>query len=265
MPDLDTILQDFASFIEEELPPPDVGRVFSAAAMPPAMPRRWLRPVLVAAASALLVLVVVGLPMLFFGGGDSDVAGQPTTTVASTTSTTTTTTAVPGITDATKAMLAGVLSRLDATYLHLTSPPEEDLPTDRVTIGDLEDALYGVWTPIAVELIDAMETATVNLKALSDSGGLYDFEEDVDALVVAVDEWTVALRWYYDPSLNCFLLLSDEARTLIVEELWNQAEWAECMNANITAEDMEAMAQARDRVKELLDPLTSATGSGESG
>ena len=85
MPDLDTILQDFASFIEEELPPPDVERVLSAAAMPPAMLRRWLRPVLVTAASAMLVLVVVGLPVLFLNGDESIVVDEPSTTVASTT------------------------------------------------------------------------------------------------------------------------------------------------------------------------------------
>ena len=163
-------------------------------------------------------------------------------------------------------MLAGLLGRLDASYLSYTAPSEEEeQPRDWVTIGDLEDHLYVVLAPIIAELLDAMETVSANLKILSDSGGLYDFEEDVDALVVAVDEWLVALRWYHDPSLNCFPLLSDEARHLIVEELWHPAEWAECMNANITAEDMEAMGQASDRVKELLDPLTSATGSGESG
>jgi len=85
MPDLDTILQDFASFIEDELPPPDVESVLSAAAMPPAMPRRWLRPVLVAAASAMLVLLVVGLPILFLSGDESIVDEPSTTTVASTT------------------------------------------------------------------------------------------------------------------------------------------------------------------------------------
>jgi hypothetical protein len=110
-----------------------------------------------------------------------------------------------------------------------------------------------------------METVSANLKTLSESGDLYDFEEDVDALVVAVDEWTVALRWFHDPSLNCFPLLSDEARNLIVGELWNQTVWAECMNANFTAEDMEAMGQASVRVKELLESLTSATGGGDSG
>ena len=83
MSDLDTMLQDFASFIEEELPPPDVERVLSVAAMPPAMPRRWLRPVLVAAASAMLVLLAVGLPFLFLSGDESTVVDEPSTTVAS--------------------------------------------------------------------------------------------------------------------------------------------------------------------------------------
>ena len=85
MSDLDTMLQDFASFIEEELPPPDVGRVLSAAAVPPAMPRRWLRPVSVAAASAMIVLLVVGGPvvawMLWGESGPVTEEMTPTTTV----------------------------------------------------------------------------------------------------------------------------------------------------------------------------------------
>ena len=92
MPDLDTMLQDFASFIEEELPPPAVETVLSAAATPPAMPRRWLRPVLVAAASAMLVLAVVGLPFLFLSGDESTISEPSTTTVAPTTTATPTTT-----------------------------------------------------------------------------------------------------------------------------------------------------------------------------
>jgi len=114
MPDLDTILQDFASFIEEELPPPDVGTVLSAAAMPPAMPRRWLRPVLVAAASAMLVLVVVGLPFLFLSGDESIVDEPSTTTVASTTLPPTT---VPSTTVA------------STTVAPTTTPPTKVQPT----------------------------------------------------------------------------------------------------------------------------------------
>ncbi len=220
-------------------------------------------PMMVAAGAALLVLIVVGLPILLLGSGDSEVVGQ-STSVVSTTSTSTTTT-IPGITVATEAVLAGLLERLGDTYIHYTSPPEEDRPPPSITIGDLENAIYVVWAPIVVELLDAMEAASANLKNLSDSGHLYDFEQDVDALTVAIDDWLVALRWYHDPNLNCFPLLSDEARNLIVGELWNQTEWAECMNANITTEDMETMKQGNAQVKELLDSLMSVIGSGGSG
>jgi hypothetical protein len=218
----------------------------------------------------------VGLPILLFGGGDSEVVGQPATTVAltnttvpptsvaSTTSTSTATT-IPGLTVPTEAVLVGLLERLGDTYSRYTSPPEEDYPTDLATIGDLENAIYVVWAPIVVELLDAMEAASVNLKNLPDPGHLHDFKQDVDALTVAIDEWLVALRWYHDPNLNCFPLLSEEARNLNVGELWNQTEWAECMNANITAEDMETMKQASVQVKELLDSLISTIGGGGSG
>jgi hypothetical protein len=237
--------------------------------------RRWARAA-IAAGAALLVMVVVGLPILFFGTGDSEVVGQPTatvplpsttvptTSVVSTTSPSTTTT-IPGITVETETVLAGLLERLSGTYVRYTSPPEEDYPADWETIGDLENTIYVVWAPIVVELLADMEAASANLKILSDSGQLYDDKQDVDALTAAIDEWLVALRWYHDPNLNCFPLLSDDARNLVVEELWNQTEWAECMNTNITAEDMETMKQASDRVKELLDSLMSTDVDGGSG
>ena len=230
-----------------------------------------------AGAAAALVLVALGVPLVLFGGGgDSDGIGQtvstvaltgttvPPTSVPSTTSTTTAaSTTVAGITNATEAMLAGLLHRLDDAYLRYTSPSEEDYPSDWETIGDLEDAIYVAWAPIVVELLDAMETVSANLETLSDSGGLYEFEEGVDELVVAVDEWLVASHWYND--LNCFPLLPEGARDLEVGELWNQTEWADCMNANITAEDMDDMRQKGDLVKELLDSLMLRLGADTSG
>ena len=65
MPDLDTILQEFASFIEDELPPPDVERLFGTAPVRPTGRLRW-RPVVVFVAAALAVLVI-GMPLLVFG------------------------------------------------------------------------------------------------------------------------------------------------------------------------------------------------------
>lgn len=203
-----------------------------------------------AGAAAALVLVAFGVPLVLFGGGgDSDGVGQtvstvaltdttvPPTSVPSTTLTTSTTTAasttVAGITDVTEAMLAGLLHRLDDAYLRYMSPSEEDYPSDWETIGDLEDAIYVAWAPIVVELLDAMETVSANLETLSDSGGLYEFEEGVDELVVAVDEWLIPLHWYND--VNCFPLLAEGARDLEVGELWNQTEWADCMNAKVDA------------------------------
>lgn len=233
--------------------------------------RSWTRvPAWVAAgAAAALVLVAVGVPLVLFGGGYSDGVGQAVSTVAPTgstvppTSVPSPTTTVAGITAATETTLAELLQRLDDTYLHYMSPSEEDYPGDWETIGDLDDAIYVVWAPIVAELLDAMEAVSANLQTLSDTGGLYEFEEGVDELVVAVDEWLSSLHWYHD--LNCFPLLSEGARDLGVEELWNQTEWAECMNANITTEKMEALGQNGDQVKELLDSLIARLDADGSG
>ncbi len=79
MPDLDTILQEFASFIEDELPPPDVERLFGTAPVRPTGRLRW-RPVVVFVAAALAVLVI-GMPLLVFGVFSSaPVAEDPVTT-----------------------------------------------------------------------------------------------------------------------------------------------------------------------------------------
>jgi len=136
MPDLDTILQDFASFIEEELPPPDVGRVLSAAATPPATPRRWLRPVLVAAASAMLVLVVVGLPILFLSGDDSTVS-EPSTTTAAPTTTVTPTATPPTTVPPTPAAPAEVVPFPPSDVAVLDVPLSEAVPgfTDTIVMS----------------------------------------------------------------------------------------------------------------------------------
>jgi len=155
MPDLDTMLQDFASFIEEELPPPDVETVLSAAAMRPAMPRRWLRPVLVAAGAALLVLVVVGLPFLFLSG-DESIVDEPSTTVASSTTVVSTTT-VPSTTVApattppttvqpTPAAPAEVVPFPPSELAVLEVPLSEAIPgfTDTIVMSAWSTGGYGV-------------------------------------------------------------------------------------------------------------------------
>jgi hypothetical protein len=65
MSDLDTILQQFASFIEDELPPPDVERLVGTAPVRPTRRPRW-RPVVVFAGAGLTILMI-GVPMLVFG------------------------------------------------------------------------------------------------------------------------------------------------------------------------------------------------------
>ncbi|MEA2023390.1 MAG: hypothetical protein U9N79_03755 [Actinomycetota bacterium] len=136
MSDLDTMLQDFASFIEEELPPPDVGRVLSAAATPPATLRRWLRPVLVAAASAMLVLVVVGLPFLFLSGDDSTVS-EPSTTTAAPTTTVTPTATPPTTVQPTPAAPAEVVPFPPSDVAVLDVPLSEAVPgfTDTIVMS----------------------------------------------------------------------------------------------------------------------------------
>lgn len=80
MPDLDTMLQDFASFIEEELPPPDVERLVGAASLRPVRPSRWVRPARVAAIAAVAVLVTIGGPVLLRTlWGDTEPAADETT------------------------------------------------------------------------------------------------------------------------------------------------------------------------------------------
>ena len=65
MPDLYTMLQQFASFIEDELPPPDVERLVSSAPVRPTRRLRW-RPVVVFAGAGLTILMI-GVPTLVFG------------------------------------------------------------------------------------------------------------------------------------------------------------------------------------------------------
>lgn len=88
MPDLDTILQEFASFIEDELPPPDVDRMVGTAPVRPARRARW-RPVVVLVSAALAVLAVA-MPLLVFGVFSSTPITDdpaPTPTVPATTRT----------------------------------------------------------------------------------------------------------------------------------------------------------------------------------
>jgi hypothetical protein len=78
MPDLDSILQEFASFIEDELPPPDVQRLVGTA---PVRPTRRLRrrPVVVFVTAASAVLVI-GMPLVVFGVFSSTPVGELSTT-----------------------------------------------------------------------------------------------------------------------------------------------------------------------------------------
>jgi len=78
MPDLDSILQEFASFIEDELPPPDVERLVGTAPVRPTRRPRW-RPVVAFVAAALAVLVV-GMPLLMFGVFSSAPVAELSTT-----------------------------------------------------------------------------------------------------------------------------------------------------------------------------------------
>jgi hypothetical protein len=98
MPDLETILQDFASFIEDELPPPDVERLVSTAPVRPAKRFRW-RPAVVFVVAAATVLLIGGVPLLVFGDFSSSPVYEepvPTTSIPATTTTAApTTTGVP--------------------------------------------------------------------------------------------------------------------------------------------------------------------------
>jgi hypothetical protein len=80
MPDLDTILQQFASFIEDELPPPDVERLVGTAPVRPTKRPRW-RPVVVFAAAGLTILLI-GIPTLMFGVLSSAPSSEAPVTVA---------------------------------------------------------------------------------------------------------------------------------------------------------------------------------------
>jgi hypothetical protein len=87
MPDLDTILQDYAAFLEDELPPPAVEPLVSTTPLLPTDRVRW-RPAVVFGAAALAVLAI-GVPLLVFGVVSSPSVGEtpgttsvePTTTI----------------------------------------------------------------------------------------------------------------------------------------------------------------------------------------
>jgi hypothetical protein len=119
MPDLDTSLQQFATFIENELPPPDVEQLVATAPARPKERFRW-RPVVVLVAAGL-TLLTVGVPLLVLGVFSSaPVVDDPvttttvpvtTTTVPATTTPPSTTTAVP---ETPEAIALGVEAAQDA-------------------------------------------------------------------------------------------------------------------------------------------------------
>ncbi len=88
MPDLDSILRDFASAIEESLPPPDVERLVLSTPVRSVERRRW--PPSVVLAAAVLTVLTIGAPLLVFGVFSSTPASEDpmtTTTVPATTTT----------------------------------------------------------------------------------------------------------------------------------------------------------------------------------
>jgi len=128
MSDLDTILQQFASFIEDELPPPDVERLVGTATVRPTRRPRW-RPVVVFAGAGLTILMI-GVPTLVFGVLSSVPSSEApvTVTTAPVTVTTAPVTAAPAVIPALGEGWEIVLSTRPGDTLFLE--PEPVFPTD---------------------------------------------------------------------------------------------------------------------------------------
>jgi hypothetical protein len=113
MPDLDSILREFATVIEAELPPPDVKRLVSTAPVQAAGRLRW-RPAVMFAAAAV-VFLVIGVPLLVFGVFSSvPVSDDPVTTSSVPTTTTTPTSSTSAIPEQPQAAVYPVVAAGDA-------------------------------------------------------------------------------------------------------------------------------------------------------
>jgi hypothetical protein len=135
MPDLDTMLQQFASFIEDELPPPDVERLIHTGPTPPTEPVR--RPPVVAFVAAASAVLAIGLPLLVFGAFSSTpVDEDPMSTTIVPVSTTTVASTTAALPDA-AAGLSVAAAQASVSKLH-----------DAWNSGDVEDVI-DLLAPIA--------------------------------------------------------------------------------------------------------------------